>query len=86
MLIFASATSGRLRYRLHPFSLFPVSQSDDPVLDGRSRHDDRRMDESALVDDVKMVFLQERRSIVSFTASMDQDVMRLGTVRLLDPP
>ena len=44
------------------------------------------MDESALVDDVITVFLQERRSIVSFTASMDQDVMRLGTVRLLDPP
>ena len=86
MLIFASATSGRLRYQPHPFSLFPVSQSDDPVLDGRSRHDDRRMDESALVDDVITVFLQERRSIVSFTASMDQDVMRLGTVRLLDPP
>jgi len=44
------------------------------------------MDESALVDDAITVFLQERRSIVTFTASMDQDVMRLGTVRHLPLP
>ena len=44
------------------------------------------MDESALLDDAITVFLQERRGLVSFTAAMDQDVMRLGTVRLLDPP
>jgi len=44
------------------------------------------MDESALVDDAITVFLQERRSIVTFTAAMDQDVMRLGTVRHLPLP